>query len=442
MPLKKLTKASIALVAMMAGATSASAAGLSDISIVINQSPWLDGFSKMVDIYQSETGNVVKLDVNPYVGLIDKERNSIRAPEGQFDIIIMNPLFYQEMYAGGFMMPFDKIEPGFTLDEQVIRYGNTIIWDDARKAHDPETGSVVAMPVNGNMNFLLYRKDLYEANNLKVPQTWEELKANAVALHNPPEIYGFVGRGARGAAQISYNFPMYLHSFGGSIFRDEKAGDFTVTINSPEAKAALDYFIDLNKVAGHPNVGSIDQGQLIQQLLVGKAAHVLTVNAFIPQIEDPDKSAVVGKIGWARVPTSANGDPAPAAGHWMAGIPKNVPADRQKAALEFLKWFSTYDNQVRYFENGGVVIRQDVYESDIASKPGNEWFKAYAESTPYVHLAWTVPEGTQIQTVLDLRLNQALIGEMSSTEALNTAAEEISKIMGDAGYKTGKLPNL
>jgi multiple sugar transport system substrate-binding protein len=59
-----------------------------------------------------------------------------------------------------------------------------------------------------------------------------------------------------------------------------------------------------------------------------------------------------------------------------------------------------------------------------------------------VRLAWTVPEGSQIQTVLDLRLNQAAISELSPAEALNTAAEEIYQIMKSAGYNTGKLPDL
>jgi multiple sugar transport system substrate-binding protein len=236
---------------------------------------------------------------------------------------------------------------------------------------------------------------------------------------------------------------MFLHSFGASIFKDEGAGDFTVTINSPEALASLDYYLDLNAKAGHPNFGSIDQGQMIQQFLTGKAAHVITVNAFFADLENPEKSLVAGKWAAARLPHAEGEEPAPAAGHWTAAIAQNVPADRQAAALAFLEWFATYENQARYLERGGVAIRQDIYESpDYADKPEYSWFEAYAESAPYVRLAWTVPEGSQIQTVLDLRLNQAAISELSPAEALNTAAEEIYQIMKSAGYNTGKLPDL
>ena len=91
----------------------------------------------------------------------------------------------------------------------------------------------------------------------------------------------------------------YLHSHDGAIFRDEKAGDFTVTINSPEAKKALDTYIELAKKSGPPNPGSYGQAQVIQALLTGKAAHATPVIAAWPQVDDPNKSAVVGKINVA-----------------------------------------------------------------------------------------------------------------------------------------------
>jgi len=64
------------------------------------------------------------------------------------------------------------------------------------------------------------------------------------------------------------------------------------------------------------------------------------------------------------------------------------------------------------------------------------------DSAPYPRMMYTVPEGAQIVSVLELRLNQAVIGERTSTDALNTAAAEIYEIMRKAGYKTGRLHDL
>jgi multiple sugar transport system substrate-binding protein len=45
-------------------------------------------------------------------------------------------------------------------------------------------------------------------------------------------------------------------------------------------------------------------------------------------------------------------------------------------------------------------------------------------------------------SILELRLNQAMIGEKTSVDALNTMAAEIHDLMQKAGYKTGRLPDL
>ena len=48
--------------------------------------------------------------------------------------------------------------------------------------------------------------------------------------------------------------------------------------------------------------------------------------------------------------------------------------------------------------------------------------KAYLDSQPFAKQELGYAEGAQVEAVLGLRLNQALIGEMSAGKALNTAA--------------------
>jgi multiple sugar transport system substrate-binding protein len=302
----------------------------------------------------------------------------------------------------------------------------------------------MSVPINGNIPLLLYRADLYAEHKLKVPETWDELLANAKKLHNPPRMYGIVQRGARGSPNdISYDWWPYLYSHGGKLFRDEPKGDYTITINSPEGKAALDFYIRMAKEAGHPQTGGLAQAQIIQNLATGRAAHALLVIAAWSQMDDPSKSAVVGKLNAARVPGSAKGKPAPVLGHWLGGIPKNVPKPRQEAALTFLKWFQTRDAQMKYLAAGAPPVRQDVLsDQNLWKDPKNRWMPAMAQSSEFVQLMWSVPEGSQIGDVLELRLNQAVIGELTTDRALNMIADECHAIMQRAGYKTGKIAAL
>ncbi len=436
------TVSAIALTFTLGGPAAAQAPKVAPITIVINQSPWLAGFSKVVEAYEKATGNKVNLDVNPFAGSAEKQRNSVRSKEGQFDILAMNSAWLAEFYHGGFLTPLTEIDPGYKTDPQVISFDDTAYWDARTKTNNAKTGLPYGVPINGNIQVLFYRSDLYAKAGLKAPQTFEELAAAAAKLHSPPGVYGMVQRGARSASDISYDWMPYLHGYNGGIFRDEKAGDFTVTINSPEAKKALDIYVQMATKSGPPNPGSYGQAQVITALVTGKAANATPVVAAWPQLDDPTKSAVVGKVDVAPVPHGPGGKSTPTLGHFIGAVPKNIPKERQVAALAFLRWFAGLEAQTLYAKSGQPPIRRDVYALPFMDAPEFRWAKAVAASSPNARMMYTVPEGPQIVAILELRLNQAVIGEKSTMEALNTMAVEIQDLMQKAGYKTGRLPDL
>jgi multiple sugar transport system substrate-binding protein len=65
-----------------------------------------------------------------------------------------------------------------------------------------------------------------------------------------------------------------------------------------------------------------------------------------------------------------------------------------------------------------------------------------AENFAYARVWWDVPEGSELTAILELRVNQAITGELSPAAALNLAADEMHAIMSQAGYKTGQLEDL
>jgi multiple sugar transport system substrate-binding protein len=228
---------------------------------------------------------------------------------------------------------------------------------------------------------------------------------------------------------------------GGSVVKDPAAGDYTVTINSPQTKAALDLYIDLLKKCGPQNYGSLGQGDVIQLLATGKAVQGDVVTAAFASFEDPSKSAVVGKLDTVPLPRgrAANGA---VIGNWNAGIPKNLPDAQKKAALAFSRWFLTYDAQRAFAQSGGIPNRSDVFTSDLAKEPRLRWMPAYLETQKFATQELGFAEGAQVEQILGLRLNQALIGEMSSGKALNAAAKEIEELFRKNNRKTGSLPAL
>ncbi|WP_296642951.1 ABC transporter substrate-binding protein [Roseinatronobacter sp.] len=68
----------------------------------------------------------------------------------------------------------------------------------AMAAYDGGTASV---PVDGWTQMILYRNDLFEAAGLEAPTSYANVLAAIEALHNPPELYGFVA-----ATKVDENF--------------------------------------------------------------------------------------------------------------------------------------------------------------------------------------------------------------------------------------------
>lgn len=58
-----------------------------------------------------------------------------------------------------------------------------------------------SVPVDGWTQMILYRKDLFDENGLEPPNSYANVEAAIEALHNPPEMFGFVA-----ATKVDENF--------------------------------------------------------------------------------------------------------------------------------------------------------------------------------------------------------------------------------------------
>jgi multiple sugar transport system substrate-binding protein len=151
---------------------------------------------------------------------------------------------------------------------------------------------------------------------------------------------------------------------------------------------------------------------------------------------------VVGKLDVVPIPRAADGKHGAVIGNWNYAIPKAVNPARKKAALAFAKWMMSYDAQYAFAKAGGIPIRTDVLTSDLSRMPEYRWMPAYLETLKTAKQELGYAEGAQVEQILGLRLNQAVIGEMSSGKALNTAAQEIKDIFEKNKRKTGTIAAL
>lgn len=413
------------------------------ITILINSSPWYKGFEKVVDLYTEQTGNEVNLEATPFDGMLEKARSAVRSSgTSPLDLININSISTVEFYEGAFLEPLDEIDPGFKLDPEVLTLNDAGCWDEARKFRTCASGKLMGYAPNGNVQLFYYRKDVFDEKGLKVPATFDDVIANCKVLHDPPQAYGYLQRGEKGDG-IYYDFMAYMLAYGGNVEKDAADGDFTVTVNSPEVKQALDKFIEVAKTCGPENYATLGQGDLIQLMQTGKGMQAHAVVAAFPNFDNPQKSAVVDKVYAATLPRATpDGQPGVSIGSWVLAIPKNASDAGKKGAVAFSKWFLTYKAQYAYAEGGGIPVRSDVFESDLKDQARFRWMPAYLAEIKGGRQLLGYREGPAINQIMGLRLNQALIGEMSPAAALNKMAEEIHALFEKGGRKTGMLAPL
>jgi multiple sugar transport system substrate-binding protein len=405
-------------------------ASVGPITILINDSPWFAGFEALVDMYVEQTGNEVNLDVTPFNGMLQKSRDAVQTSESDYDLLNLNEQWYGQFYRGGLVVPINDIDPDFELDPNIIEYDYSTRWDESIDYSGPD-GILYGLPINGNIQLFFYRSDLFEENGLSAPTTWDEVASNAEALHNPPDMHGFTLR----TNPPNWQFQAYLAGFGTSLVDvDLETGVWAVGLERPEALEALNTWISLGTNYGPENLADLGQAENIALMNSGRLAQGHMVGAAAPNFADPNQSTVVGNVAASPVPGASAGQKT-MSGIWVMGIPTNLPAERQAAGLEFLKWALTKDNQNAYALAGAIPVRQDTYE-ELSDDPELGWWaSAFAASTPFIVGQPRLPEAPQMFEVLDRITVQALIGDMTPEEAMTQAAAEVRGILEDGGYE-------
>jgi ABC-type glycerol-3-phosphate transport system substrate-binding protein len=142
-------------------------------------------------------------------------------------------------------------------------------------------GNIYTVPQTGFPFFIYYRKDLYEAKGLKAPETHDQLLENIAAVHNPPDVYGFIVTNQ--ALSDTWNLKSAMWTHGAYYFDENDA----LALDRPETLEAWRFF---KKLATFSPPGSMAQSDLeSRQLYVdGKVAHMLTTTSMSANFKPED----------------------------------------------------------------------------------------------------------------------------------------------------------
>src|SRR5262249_18126172 len=128
-------------------------------------------------------------------------------------------------------------------------------------------GTQYALPVDPNVQLLVYRKDLFEQRGMRPPATWDELLAAARAFHDPgKERYG-IALTASSDIQTALYMLLAMWSYGAELVDAGGRGG----LNTPAGKKGGEVFLELLKYAP-PNVRSYNFADVNKAIQLGQAA--------------------------------------------------------------------------------------------------------------------------------------------------------------------------
>ena len=416
-----------------ATASSGGATGgkVTELTVPANSSPWLAAYEKMAAQYESVSGVKVTIREFPYGGLQTAMVNAIHAGTYPFDVYHLDEPWTGQFYANGWCVPFDEVDSSYQIDPQILTYHDLPRWDPSTKQSAP-SGKVMGLPINGNVNLFLYRKDLYDKLGLSVPKTFDEAYHNGqVAMQHHASKYGYVARAqaTTGGQSITYDFMPLLYTYGGGWY-DAK---WNPLINNPGAVAAMEEFRKLLSL-GPDKPQTVSQNVVIAAMQGGQTIQCHTVAAAAANIENASKSAVAGKVGYAVVPAGSSGKPAPASGVWSLTIPANISKARQQAALKFITWVNSKEAQQTFMQAGGIPTRSDTYESTSLPSPAKLYLPAVAESAKVAQPSIRYPFSASMLPVAEETLANIASSSSPVKEGMDGLANQFRAIASKAGY--------
>jgi len=259
---------------------------------------------------------------------------------------------------------------------------------------------------------LFYRTDLFRAAGLDAPKTWLEQLGAAIALNDPPHVYGLGLPGAR-EYETDDNFFFYLWSAGGRFF-DENG---KCVINSEAGVKALTFYCDLvNKHhVTQPEVTTWNRKQTRRLFEAGKLAMFATGPWGVEQLR---KNAPEIDFGVVPLPVDHEQVTQIITDHLVLAR----YSQQKDLAAAFVNFAYRDEHRLAFAKLGILPEKTKVAEDDHFRN--DPCWKVFVDVIPHGH---TIPliEWEKIGSAIREAMYQALSGRQTPREALDALAKKI-----------------
>ncbi len=388
--------------------------------------PWSDAIQASLGEFTELTGIKVEMEVVPEQQARQKLAVEMAAGGVAVDVFFTSLHVEKKLYSAANWYQDLKAY----MDNPLLTspdYDYEDFFEGARNGAATDQGTITAMPLNISPFIFYYRKDLFEQAGLTPPTTLQQVREYAELLHNPPEVYGFVNRGLRNANVTTWSFA--LRSMGGSYFEQDGV---TPALNTPAAIRATEWYAGLLRDYGPPGAINFNWNESISIFGQGKAAMSYDSSDLVVQLEDPDKSKVVGRVGYMLVPPDEETGISDH-NNGLNALAISNGSKNKEAAWLFIQWATGKEMTLKAQLAGVYLSRASAYQNEQFVQT-NKMPKEYVETTQEAlrlsepNLLPDVKNVSEYRDIVGLEV-QTVVGGMEVTSAMERAQKNILSFM-------------
>lgn len=407
-----------------------------DITIGVIPAGYFNNLEAVLPAFRELTGINARLEMTPPGQIRQKAVLDLSSKTGTWASHAADPMYYPLYVANGWIDPLDGyLGEGKLTDAAWFDYEDILAgWRDSTSID----GIPYGIPYDGEATIQVYRKDLYDEHGLKPAETLDDYVSNAEAVHDPANrVWGAALRGFKGAGQNMYIYPSIFRAFGGEWFDGDR-----MVVNSEEAIAALEWYIKLLNTYSPSGVENWNWPDIADAFGQGTLGSYIDAHSSAAVIADPEKSKVVGQIGFARWPKGPSGKRVTSIWNWSFPINAALPDKEKAATWLFIQWAASKEVQAATshafpgaYKRSGVnrtsIWNDEAFTGEL-SKVGDNFIEATTQSFEEdTDVDWRprLPQWPAIGETMATAIQASLVGQSSVTDALNEAQTRIDGIL-------------
>ena len=272
--------------------------------------------------WEEATGNKLNWVVLEENVLRQRVTTDIATKGGQFDVITIGSYEAPIWGKQGWLVTLDDLGDDYDYADMI----------PSVKSGLSDDGKLYAVPFYAESSFTFYRKDLFEAAGITMPEkpTYDQIAEYAAKLTDKSkEQYGFCQRGKPGWGEnMAFVGPM-VNAFGGRWFDEEWKPQLT----SEPWEDAVSYYVENMNKYGPPGATANGHNENRALFATGHCAMWVDATSAAGYIYNPKESQVADKTAFAR-----GADPGDHQRHWLvlglgARHPDLVEEDRGRQVV-------------------------------------------------------------------------------------------------------------